>query len=234
VDVSDWDLQGRRIEGGIMRRPVLATLIVLGSLVCVIGGTGLFAALTDTARTGTNTVDSSPLAASADIRLATATYGTPVECGTFSEDLASGFFTASGVADGFSAPRAFFCIQNVGSQAVSITGAADELTDVDFACTGDEALHGDATCGGDGAGELSDVLRVSYSPLDCTTGVPAGGPSILLRDNATTAATLSPSLAAGETACFALDLDYLPVSDDAVQKAQSDRVTWRFEFDAQA
>ena len=55
-----------------MRRSALITLAALGGLICLIGGTGLFAALTDSARSGTNSLESGALAGSADIQLSNA------------------------------------------------------------------------------------------------------------------------------------------------------------------
>ena len=224
-----------------MRRPVLITLVLLGSLISLIGGTGLFAALTDNARTGTNTVDSAALAGSADIQIATATRapipgfsGTPFACGTYSEDLASGFFTVSDVAPGYSSEFAYFCIKNVGSQAVTLWASTDELVDTDTACTGDEALHGDTTCGGDLAGELSTVLFAAYTLWDCN-GSSGGGFLDDLNHNSTSPGALPGSLAVGQVACLSIDLGYLSnATADEVQRAQSDRATWRFKFRADA
>ena len=219
-----------------MRRSVLLSVAAVGALVCAIGSSGLFAALTDTARTGVNTADSSALAASADIRLASATYGgdpATVTCGTFGENLSTALFT---VAD--AQPRAtaldekYLCIRNVGSQSVTLAGLADNVADVDTACTGDEAIY-DTTCGGDAAGELSSNLTVSYAVVSCATGDGSGGGSTLSA-NATSPIGLG-SLAAGTTGCFLIRLFYPDATSASnVQKAQSDRVTWRFKFTAQA
>ena len=94
------------------------------------------------------------MAASADIRVATATFNNgSLDCGTFSENLTTAFFTASGLTPGASAEAPEYCIKNVGSQTVTLSVLADSLTDVDYACTGDEQLHGDNTCGSDGDGD---------------------------------------------------------------------------------
>ena len=217
----------------ISRRSALLGVALVGAVVSVIGGVVLYSALQDTARTGTNSVESAGLAASADIRLATAT-GSPsgVACGTFSEDLATGLITATGVSPG-SGGGDLVCIKNVGSQQVTVSALADELADVDFACTGDEALHGDNTCGNDAVGELSSVLRVGYTVLNCATAA-GNGSSVLLADNATTPQLLG-TLAPNATMCVNPSYLYPPATpDDAVQKAQSDRATWRFKFIAQA
>jgi hypothetical protein len=217
-----------------MRRSALVTVAVLGGLVCLLGGTVLYSAIQDTARTGTNSFESAALGASADIQLATATLANgTIICGTFSEDLTSGLFTVTGVSPGDPNTSAFFCIKNVGSQQVTLSGLADELTDVDFACTGDEAASGDATCGGDQAGELSSVLTVGYVKGPCQ-GFGGSAPFSTLKENATTPLGLG-TLAAGVTGCYATNIQYPSTTvNTAVQTAQSDRVTWRFKFTAQA
>jgi hypothetical protein len=220
-----------------MRRIALVLASALGAVVCLLGGTVLFSALQDTARTGTNSAESSALGASADIQLATATYATgstAVDCGTFSENLTSGLFSASGIAPGFQSEAKLLCIKNVGSQQVTLTALADELTDVDFACTGDEAEHGDTTCGGDQAGELSSVLRTGYLRQPCDDAGGGSFPGPMLKDHPTTPVNLG-TLPAGETACLLTLFSYPASTANAdVQKAQSDRATWRIKFSAQA
>jgi hypothetical protein len=218
------------------KRSALVTAAVLGGLVCLIGGTGLFAALQDSARSGPNSAESDALAGSADIQVATVDPSTPT-CGTFSEDLTTPFHTVTGVTPGFNSDAQLYCVKNVGSQQVTLSALSDELTDVDYACTGDEALHGDTTCGSvtpsDGTGELSSVIRVVYSQLDCTT-FNGPGSSLLLSDNVANAFVLG-TIAPGQTRCFRTDLSYpLGTLSDAVQRAQSDRATWRFKWVAQA
>jgi hypothetical protein len=218
-----------------MKRSALLTLAVLGGLVCLLGGTVLYSALQDTARTGTNSVESAALASSADIQLATATQasaGSPITCGTFSDDLESGLITATGVLPSHVSSK-YFCVKNVGSQQVTLSGLVDELTDVDVACTGDEAGNGDATCGGDQVGELSNVLGVTHVTVSCAAGGGSGPVPILLKDNATTPLALG-TLAAGATGCYMARVDMPSGTGPFVQRAQSDRATWRFKFTAQA
>jgi hypothetical protein len=221
-----------------MRRSALLTVAAFGGLVCLLGGSLLYSALQDTARTGTNTAESAGLPPSADIQLAHATQNlgtTPpsIQCGTFSENLTSGLFTLTALTPGGPLNAKHFCIKNVGSQPVTLSALVDELTDVDFDCTGDEGASGDATCGGNAAGELSSVLRVQYVVVGCTTNERTGVQS-LLDANATTPLSLG-SLAAGATGCFEADIFYpANTAATAVQTAQSDRVSWRFKFSAQA
>jgi hypothetical protein len=222
------------------KRSVLVTFAVLGGLVCLIGGTGLFAALQDSARSGPNSAESDAMAASADIQVATATVGSPttlgVACGTFSEDLTTPFHTVTGVTPNFVSNAQLYCIKNVGSQQVTLSALSDELNDVDYACTGDEALHGDTTCGSGGAGELSSVLQVTYVQLDCaTTNLLGASLGVLLSGNATVGPAPLGTIAAGGTRCFRTTVEYPGGTPSAeVQRAQSDRATWRYRWVAQA
>jgi hypothetical protein len=217
------------------RRSVLLTAAALGAFVCLFSGTVLFSALTDTARTGTNSAESAALAASADVQLATATRaGDTISCGMFVENLSTPLFTVVGVGPGFQTVTEYACIKSIGSQEVTVSAAADELTDTDYACTGDEDLHGDTTCGGDQAGELSSVLFASYSVVNCQTAAHITGASLLLKDSPASPVNLG-TLAPGGTACLSMSLIYgssRPVTEQ--QAAQSDRSTWRAKFTAQA
>ena len=218
-----------------MRRSLLLTASVLGLLICLIGGTGLFAALTDSAHTGTNTVDSAALPSSSDLKLATASISNgSFVCDTFSDNLATGLLSLTDTVPQLHYGN-FLCIKNAGSQPVSLAGAVDQLTDVDIDCTGDEADSGDATCGGNGVGELSSVFEVTFGETACATAqfVAAYGPSLLSTLQGTP--TAMGTLGAGETKCYTIDLGYGPnVAPADVQRAQSDRVTWRFVFTGQA
>lgn len=219
-----------------MRRSALLTLAALGAVVSFIGSTTLFAALTDPARTGTNSAESSALAASADIQLAPGTENAgATDCGTFSEDLTSAFHELTAFDPGDFTPITRYCIRNVGSQPVTVSALADELTDVDFACTGDEALHGDTSCGADGLGELSRVVQVGYVQFDSCTSSNSLSTGPFLKNSALTPQSLG-SLALGETRCFGTSLHYSPSNSTIAEQqvAQSDRATWRFRFSAQA
>lgn len=217
-----------------MRRSLLATITVLGALICLVGGTGLFAALTDTATTGTNTATSDDLPSSIDLKLATATFsmGT-TDCGSFVDNLATPMFTETDLKPN-NVGQANFCIRNDGAQnAAHLDVRSIELTDVDTSCTGDEAESGDATCGNGAAGELSDVLTVSFTQLDCGTGDEVDGTAeVGLDDIATTPLTLF-QVGAGTYICIHSQLSYRdPADPAAAQVAQSDSTSWRFRFTA--
>lgn len=214
-----------------MRRPVLVTLVVLGSLISLLGSTGLFAALTDTAETGVNSVDSAALASSADIQLAEWSGS----CGAFSENLSTALITASDVTPG-DTMSGEFCIRNVGSQSVNLSTGALIQGNFDPECTGDEAIY-DETCGGDLAGELGSNLAVQVVLIQCGNGELIGGLANTgtLSDMAVTPINHAFSLGEATTACFSIAVAYpASTADDAVQMAQSDLITWKFVFIADA
>lgn len=209
-----------------MRRSILITLATLGSLICLLGGTGLFAALNDTATTGPSSVQSGAQAGSVDLKLATLGTG---GCGENVDDLATGFFDASGLQPGGGGPSAAFCVVNVGSQVTALTVKAFALTDEEVGCTGDEADYNDASCG-TGDGELSAVLDVRFDQTDCAQqydGIVASKNVAQLVDDALALADLQPNV----TACYAISAsipDSYPAA--ALQRAQSDRTSWRLRF----
>jgi hypothetical protein len=227
---------GRRTTA--VRRRYLISLSAMGLLVCVLGSTGLFAALSDTARTGQNTIDSAPLAGSAELKIQAGsvvpgpTVGSnAIACSSASwvDDLTTGGFNATDVGPGFSTPNAYYCIQNAGSQAVQLVGNTDSIVNVENGCTGDEELLGDTSCGV-GVGELGDVISVRWISVDCLSLNESGQADRGMFDNEATPVALG-SIAPGEIRCFAVGAYYLAATPaDAVQRAQSDQIQWRFKF----
>lgn len=233
--------------GSPMTRPLLRAVMVLGVIVTLVSGTGLFAVFSDRATTGTNDVSSGELAHAADLQVANAqVINNSVACDTFGEDLATGIFSVSDLqpSAGEEYP-AHLCLRNVGSETLQLTVSAIDLADADIACTGDEAASGDITCGEVGGvpqlGELSTLINVNILDLDCgsATYVTESGWSSLAGLSqspapfvAASAAGTGVPLAPGATGCISLRLRY-PDSASSVdiQVAQSDQVQWRFAFD---
>ena len=216
-----------------MRRSFLLTISSLGLLICLIGSTGLFASLSDAARTGTNTVDSAALAVSADLQLASiAPPGENCETATYADNLLTGFFSVHDllINQGYTV---FFCIRNIGSRPVHLTAWAENVTDVDDACTGDEADYGDTTCGGGLAGELSGVLDVTFDQVDCKTGEALAGGSSKLDALEALPITLN-DLGSNGAVCYPVRVVFLNESTSGTQQAQSDSVAWQFRFNAVA
>jgi hypothetical protein len=164
------------------RRAALASIAAFGAVLTLAGTTGVFAVFTDRATTGTNSWASKGLPRAADLQLATGSVDVgvtwTVSCGTYADDLTSGFITMTNAAanDGFGGE--FVCLKNAGSQTVDVTTSAIDIADVDTACTGDEAAV-DATCGPGvndtpRAGELSPLVQASMIVADCANANQGG------------------------------------------------------------
>jgi hypothetical protein len=219
-----------------MRRPVLLTLAAVGGVIVLLGGTGIFAALSDTARSGSNAIETQPLAPSSDLQVASATGDlfTGLSCQAFSENLTSGLITIGTAGGGFvSQQENPYCVRNVGSKTVSLFVGVEAFDDVEVGCTGDEALY-DGTCGA-GVGEIGDNTAVAHAYYDEASPdfwVSAGGG--LLRDGLQTPSHLV-ELSPGETVFLVVGVYVNPSNDELqAQRAQSDRLTWRFVWTGQA
>jgi hypothetical protein len=233
-----------------MERQALRVTMLLGLLISLVGGTGIFAVFTDRATTGLNDVDTAALPNAADIRIEGIVQwdGTP---GAFNcdadtdgvlwdrDNLSSAPFLALTASAGVLFGPSYLCVKNAGAADLTLTASVADLVDLDTDCTGDEEAVGDVTCGLDAgsglpqAGELSSVLESTVDRVDCVD------PSIHLTSNGAVplgsiagldlgAATLTP----GDVACIEIWLDYSAAADQtAIQLAQSDEAQWRFAFD---
>jgi hypothetical protein len=214
------------------RRSLTLSVIVLGLVLTLVGGTGLFAAFTDTASTGTNSLTSGVRPRAADIQIVWPALNT-ADCaqpGNYVENSTTPGHTASDVQPGF-VDKQGFCVRNVGVGVSGIAFRVIDRVETDIACTGDEAAAGDATCGGDQPGELGSVLAVNVSKFNCLTGdlLLNTGNGPLGNDPNTSQPewTLGPS----ETWCGEVMVWYLDGTTltDGL-RAQSDRVTWKYQF----
>jgi hypothetical protein len=216
---------------------MLRLIMVLGALITVVGATGVFAVFTDRATGGENRVASGSRSSAADLQIATASLSSGnVICGQFVDDtdipqvVGGDLQPTSGVTYGYA------CLRNNGAAALSIEASADALTDIDTACSGDEEVSGDPTCGGNQRGELSPALQAHIDILPCAGGgatVPAEKllPELASRPLPIGTTALSP----GAMLCLRLGVQYLPTTPEAtIQIAQSDTVTWNFAFDGTA
>jgi hypothetical protein len=212
---------------------VLLTLAAVGGVIVLLGSTGLFAALSDTARSGTNYVDSGALSPSADLQIAAAQIeGSGIACGEFGENLESGVYSVVS-APGADGPIYFYCLRNIGSQTVDLSVAAENLTDFEMDCTGDEAEY-DSDCGsGTGPGELSVFVNVSHQRLNCELGTVTADSVTLLRDTVLTPVSLG-TLGPNEMSCFGVVIYQSSATDAQRQAAQSDRLLWQFAWTGQA
>jgi hypothetical protein len=219
-------------------------VIVLGMLITLIGGTGIFAVFSDRAKTGSSDVTTGALGKAADLKIATAQPQDPMNsgpflCGTFVDDLATPLFSFT--ATGGTTDERFLCLQNDGSSPLDLTMTAIDIVDTDIACTGDEAAFGDTTCGEDNlmqpqAGELSPNLTIETDTYDCNTGAGLGTPGVpdfssSLATLGTTPILLASATPSGGSLCVRLRVHWGPTTGDAAQVSQSDEATWRFAFD---
>jgi len=240
-----------------VNRQLLRGVMVLGIILTLVGGTGIFAVFNDRATTAGNDVSSGQLPHAADLQIAMATIGDQnldgipdVVCDGFSDDMIlpagiSAWFSLSDLQPGYLSTEtdAMICLHNAGSSSLELTASAIDLTDADIACTGDEAMSGDLTCGLDAAmvpqgGELSPLISAHFLGMNCMDATVFGASgmnaSAYLADLAVTPIAIDGGfqLAPGATACYSVQLAYPdPVSAIDAQLAQSDQVTWRFAFD---
>lgn len=223
---------GVRVRRGTVRRPLALSLIVLGVLVTLIGGTGIFAPFTDTANTGTNSLTSGTQPRAADIQIVwpaadTSACAVPAN---YVENSQTPGHSATDVQPGYNSFQNF-CVKNVGTGTTGLNFRIIDRVETDNTCHGDEAASGDTTCGGGAAGELGSVLQVSVYRYNCTTGDATLilGIGALAGDNNVSHADWA--LDPGEIWCGASQIRYptgQPVTD--VLKAQTDTVTWAFQF----
>jgi predicted ribosomally synthesized peptide with SipW-like signal peptide len=147
---------GITLEGTDMGRHSLRIIMVLGALVTLVGGTGIFAVFSDRATGGENTVTSGTRPKSADLRIEPAVLDAAggfncdgdVDGSLFeNDDTTTAQFTVTDAQPGNSLGDAYVCLKNVGSAVLALSVSAIDVVDVDTDCTGDEAISGDTTCG---------------------------------------------------------------------------------------
>jgi hypothetical protein len=214
-----------------MRRPLALSLIVLGLVVTLIGGTGLLAPFTDRATTGVNSITSGERPRAADLKLAWAV-ADPFACAaaTYEDNSTTPGLTATDIQPGYG-ELLHFCLKNIGSADLSVSLTVIDVVNDDIACTGDEIFVDPGSCGtAPGGGELGDVFSAEYALLDCDTG--SGPVPTALGFISTGPSSSVGTLPPGETWCGYILAGYSTITDlDAQQLAQSDRVTWRYAFD---
>jgi len=226
-----------------MGRQTLRITIVLGMLVTLLGGTGIFATFTDRATTGTSSVSSGERPKAADLKIAAANPDTTsgnFNCGTYADDLEGTLISASDVQPGQTAGSAYLCVKNAGSGAASVVATVTDLVNTDLGCTGDEQAAGDSCDSVGDPGELGSLILLDYDLLDCSTldqghfKFIAGyteAPSFYVGTpwDFLGGATMSP----GDVACFRVTARYRSdVTEQQMQLAQSDQFTWTYAFDA--
>jgi len=165
------------------RRNTYLSIMVIGAVMTMVGGTGIFAVFTDRATQGPNTADSGPRPSAADIQIAMANSTVNgIDCGAFSENITTAEFQESDIQP-FSYDYKYMCVKNVGAAPVTLTLSVIDLTSSDPECTGDEATVDDHCGEGAGHGQLADILFAEFYDYDCN------GTSHLSTGESVTAAT---------------------------------------------
>lgn len=220
-----------------MGRLGLRMMVLLGLLITAVGGTGIFAVFTDTVVTGPNSASTGSRPAAVDVVLAPAALvGGAVDCGGYTHQMVTGIFSVEELQPGDypdDAEVAYVCIRNEGSGLIDVEAAVTELIDQDFACTGDEAAAGDATCGGDQLGELSAAIASQMERVDCATGALTPVQARSLADWVANPAPVATALAPSAVTCLRF-LIWVPAATEeaTIQKVQTDLVSWRYAFNA--
>jgi hypothetical protein len=229
-----------------MERASLRAVIILGLLVTLVGGTGIFAVFSDRATGGVNSATSAERAMAADLKIASALIfpdNTALSCASaataaFEDDITDAQFVLGTIYPGTTYENRWLCLQNAGSSRLFVTASAIDLTDIEADCTGDEAAAGDTDCGV-GAGELSPLVGVRIAVVDCADYATEAAPGALIALPSYTSVALGSAtglqLDPGQVACLGLHFAYIAeVTETQLQVAQSDTVTWRFAFDGTA
>ncbi len=212
---------------------------------------GVFAALTDTAETGTLQATSTGLSESINLQIDNtgAISSSSTNCATRTTYVDSQTVVPlswTNAAEGGTFTR-FICLKNTGVEVAQMSISLHGVVNTDTGCTGDE-IDFDATSCGTGAGELgpnlqaeiqkvgtSDTSNVLCNESDISGAVNSYSTIV----NATSPRTLDTLSANGKIqpntyACYRITMEYpTSVSDTNVQKAQSDKVEWQFQFHAE-
>jgi hypothetical protein len=150
-------------------------------------------------------------------------------CGQYGEDLPS-MVSASGLEPGASTGTVTVCARSKGADDTRLTLGVTELVETDVACTGDEAAV-DPTCGSDQVGELGANLTVTVAVQPRCKGGFGAARTLRFAELAAGAVVLAPVMKQHQVDCVAVSLAYATAPLDAVARAQTDRVRWRYAFD---
>lgn len=165
-----------------------------------------------------------------DIKVALVSDG---RCGTPADSLAT-VMTKAGARPGDVVGDVTVCVTSRGDSALSqLSLRADELVDVETACTGTEATL-DKTCTVRGRGELSASLIDKVGIGDCPS---VGDARLVTRSRLSDLASRSVLLALmrrNQLLCVRVRLEYTPDDSAAAIVSQSDRTTWRYAFTLEA
>jgi hypothetical protein len=217
------------------RSPKLV-LLVLGTVVSLLMGAGLFALTGDSVTSGGNSAESGTWKPPAhDLQMATNDdFGFSCANADYTKSLPTTFSAAP--VDLAQPPGAgpyiskIMCIKNAGTAPARLTASVTSFVQTETGCSSGEVDAGDATCGS-GVGEVGTVLDEGFSQFsevgsdpDCT----ASGYFVSRFEAGYLDNVLHPSLPAGATCRFVYNLSptFLSVTEAQRLQAQSDSVQW--------
>jgi hypothetical protein len=218
-------------------RGLLLGIITLGAVTTGVGLTGVVAATTDVAKTGTVTkerAETGVFPVEVDLKLARP--GANGVCGTYSDDLTTGIFSInSGTARSFDRTEKL-CVKNVGALAKAFRLTTTDVVGSDPICSPDEGAPSvPGPFLGCGLSQLSINLYVAKdvgSPTTCpdlAIPPPASGVGVLVRGlNPGSNPFGSSGLLPVATDCrYAIRLE----ATNIPYEAQTDVLEWRFQID---
>ena len=232
-----------------MNRRRGATLVAVGVVMTMATLLGVFAALTDTAETGTLQATSSGLQTSIDLMIDnTAISNATTNCATRStyvENQSVVPLSWNGADEGESFTR-YVCVKNVGVETAQMGVSLINTVNSETGCTGDESDF-DVSCGGSGVGELGPNLQATITKMGSSdtanvlcneSGLLGGATFSTIVNTAMKSLDIavlgaSSKIPQNEFACYRIEVEYSNVSDTNEQRAQSDQVQWQFRFHAE-
>jgi hypothetical protein len=220
-----------------MQRKMLRLTLILGVIVTIVGGTGVFASFSDLANGGINTVTSGARPHAADLLIAAATLeNQAISCGTFDDSMTTSQFTVRDFQPNLPTVATYICLKNAGAAKLALRMGIGPLTNSDSDCTGDEEANGDLTCGGGQEGELAELLILRVTTMTCSDGATTSSAVASLMDIADVPLAFGGEwLAPAGIECVRINLDYdFGATELQIQLAQSDTASWRFGFQGTA
>ncbi len=208
-------------------RGLLLGIITLGAVTTGVGLTGVVAATTDVAKTGTVTkerAETGVFPVQVDLKLARP--GVSGVCGVYTDDLTTGIFSInSGSARAFDRTE-LLCVKNVGATAKPFRLDTVDVVASDPTCSADEGL-------GCGLSQLSANLSVTKdagSPAACPNlSPPASGSALITRgvNPGTNRFGSVGNLPVAIDCIYAIRLEATSIP----YEAQTDVLEWRFQID---
>lgn len=223
-----------------MNRKKGLALTLTGAVLAVVSLLGVFAAVTDTADSGSLEVESAAEGTALDLRLRdTVLTSSSSDCenGPHVDTQTVEPLTLTGATPGSTLTR-FVCLRNFGDETADISLELVNTSDVEVGCNVDEPLLDPDGPGCGTAGELADDidLTVGYQPNDtddCDNSIVETITYDGIADTAVQPFGPAAFVTGGDAVCVRVQATYDPATPvDEVVQNQEDEVTWQLRFHA--